>query len=111
MEIQPVNLTELFGISLGMLTVLIPLLALALRFSVKPLVETLIHAGVLKAAAPQADGAAPKELARLERRVLELEQEVAKLKGPRRPELVAVDLGVGSQVEQTPVLERVERVR
>jgi len=108
MEIQPVNLTELFGISLGMLTVLIPLMALALRFSVKPLVETLVHAGVLKASTPQADGAAPKELARLERRVLELEQEVAKLKGPRRPELVAVDPAVASQVDgPTGVLERV----
>ena len=110
MEFQPVNLTDVMGMSLGMLVLLIPIFGLTLRFSVKPLVEALIRAGVLKASQPQtaADGAGQKELARLERRVLELEQEVAKLKGPKRPELAAVDQGVDDEVGRGPALERVQ---
>ncbi|MEW6434841.1 MAG: hypothetical protein AB1730_25350 [Myxococcota bacterium] len=48
-----------------------------MRFAAKPLVEAPVGSGMLTRAAPPASEA---ELGRLQRRVLELEQQVAKLK-------------------------------
>ena len=77
MDLEPVNLTELVGVTLGLLTILIPIFGVTLRFAAKPLVDALVQSGMLtRAAQPAADG----ELGRLQRRVLELEQQVAKLK-------------------------------
>lgn len=77
MDFQPVNLVELMGVTLGMLVVLIPVAGVTLRFAAKPLVEALVSSGMLHRSAQPANEA---ELGRLQRRVLELEQQVAKLK-------------------------------
>lgn len=77
MDLQPVNLTEVIGVTLGMLVVLIPIAGATIRFAAKPLVDALVHSGLLSRS-PQATNDA--ELGRLQRRVLELEQQVAKLK-------------------------------
>lgn len=77
MDLQPVNLTEVIGVTLGMLVVLIPIAGATIRFAAKPLVDALVHSGLLSRSGQPANDA---ELARLQRRVLELEQQVAKLK-------------------------------
>lgn len=74
MEFQPVDLTELMGVVLGMMVVLIPIMGFTLRFAARPLVEALLQSGLLNRTSPGTDGA---ELARLGRRVLELEQALA----------------------------------
>ena len=76
MEIQPVNLPELAGVVMGMMMVLIPIMGATIRFAAKPLVEALALSGVLQRPAVSA----PVENGMLERRVLELEQELSKLK-------------------------------
>lgn len=75
MEIQPVNLTELMGLVLGMMVVLIPIMGATVRFAAKPLVEALLQSGLLS---PRTTS--DSELGRLSRRVLELEQELARRK-------------------------------
>jgi cell division protein FtsB len=85
MEIQPVDLKELVGVTLGLLIVLIPIMGATVRFAAKPLVDALVQTGLLARSVP---GSRDAELERLARRVLELEQQVEKLK----PELVS---GVG----------------
>ena len=77
MEFQPIDLPELLGIVLGMMTVLIPISGLTLRFAAKPLIDALLQSGLL-GSNRSSDGG---ELGRLSRRVLELEQEMAKQKG------------------------------
>ena len=72
MEIQPVNLTELAGVVMGTLIVLIPIMGATARFAAKPLVDALLQSGLLGNRAPTSD----VELGRLSRRVLELEQEL-----------------------------------
>jgi hypothetical protein len=83
MEFRPVDVKDLIGISVGMLVVLIPVIGLTIRFAAKPLVDSLISAGVL--GTPQAraalEGPTRRELELMARRMLELEQEVARLKG------------------------------
>lgn len=77
MEIQPVNLNEIVGVTLGMLVVLIPVLGATIRFAARPLVEALMQAGVI---GPRTLAANEAELGRLSRRVLELEQELSRRK-------------------------------
>jgi hypothetical protein len=76
MEFRPVDLPELVGVVMGMMMVLIPIMGATLRFAAKPLVEALAMSGILQrpALVPESDAG------RLERRVLELEQELSKLK-------------------------------
>lgn len=77
MDLQPVNLTEVIGVTLGMLVVLVPITGVTLRFAAKPLVDALVQSGLL---ARPAERASEPDVARLQRRVLELEQQVAKLR-------------------------------
>ena len=77
MEIQPVNLNEIVGVTLGMLVVLIPIFGATIRFAARPLVEALLQAGVID---PRTQAATESELGRLSRRVLELEQELQRRK-------------------------------
>ena len=77
MEIQPVNLNEIVGVTLGMLVVLIPIMGATVRFAARPLVEALLQAGVI---GPRTQAATDSELGRLSRRVLELEQELQRRK-------------------------------
>ena len=93
MEIQPVDLTALAGIILGSLVVLIPVMGATARFAAKPLIDALVQSGLFTRSQPAADS----DLGRLSRRVLELEQELARLKGPavideRAPEAQPVEL-------------------
>lgn len=87
MELEPVNLVEVIGVTLGMVAVLMPIAGLTLRFALKPIVDAM----------PRAEQTRDAELARLQRRVLELEQHVAKL---------PVD-GVASLDDGRPGLRRV----
>lgn len=77
MEFQPIDLTATLGVVLGMMVVLIPITGLTLRFAAKPLIDALLQSGLLGANRAADSG----ELGRLSRRVLELEQELAKQKG------------------------------
>ncbi len=77
MEFQPIDLTATLGVVLGMMVVLIPITGLTLRFAAKPLIDALLQSGLL-GGNRSSDSA---ELSRLSRRVLELEQELAKQKG------------------------------
>ena len=65
-----------------------------LRFAIKPLVDALIQAGVL---GPR-NQPNEVELGRLSRRVLELEQEVARLKSPPLPAVTDERVGEGPGV-------------
>ena len=78
MEIQPVDLSALTAIVLGSLVVLIPIMGATARFAAKPLIDALVQSGLFTRTQPTADS----DLGRLSRRVLELEQELARLKGP-----------------------------
>jgi hypothetical protein len=91
MEFQPVDLKELIGIVGGMLVVLIPVMGATIRFSAKPLIELLTQTGVIGSTAGRSAQEAPskKEHELLARRVLELEQELSKVKALRAPEPLA----------------------
>jgi hypothetical protein len=91
MEFQPVDLQAVIGIIGGMLMVLIPVMGATIRFSAKPLIELLTQTGVIGSAAARATLEAPskKEHELLARRVLELEQELAKVKALKAPEPLA----------------------
>ncbi|MDP2274847.1 MAG: hypothetical protein Q8N23_16940 [Archangium sp.] len=77
MEFQPIDLTATLGVVLGMMVVLIPITGLTLRFAAKPLIDALLQSGLL-GGSRSSDSA---ELGRLSRRVLELEQALAKQQG------------------------------
>ncbi len=80
MEIQPVDLTALAAVVLGSMVVLIPIMGATLRFAGRPLIEALLQSGLIgRQQQPSVDQA---ELARLTRRVLELEQALAAQKNP-----------------------------
>jgi hypothetical protein len=81
MEIQPVDLTALAAVVLGSMVVLIPIMGATLRFAGRPLIEALLQSGLIgrQQQQPSVDQA---ELARLTRRVLELEQALAAQKNP-----------------------------
>ena len=71
-EFLPVDMTQLVAVVLGCMIPLIFVLGITMRFAAKPLVEAL---GKLRE-----NGAPAKELEVLSRRVLELEQEVLRLR-------------------------------
>ena len=71
-EFLPVDMTQLVAVVLGCMIPLIFVLGITMRFAAKPLVEAL---GKLRV-----NGAPAKELEVLSRRVLELEQEVLRLR-------------------------------
>lgn len=105
MEFQPVDLKDLIGMSIAMLVVLIPVIGLTIRFAAKPLVDALIAAGVIgnQQARAAADAPTRREVDLMARRMLELEQEVARLKGGLQP--------VASYEEGAPVARPVELQR
>jgi len=71
-DFLPVDVTQLVGVALGCMIPLIFVLGITMRFAAKPLVEAL---GKLRE-----NGAPARELDMLSRRVLELEQEVLRLR-------------------------------
>jgi len=110
-EFLPIDLPELIGISLSMLLVLIPVIGATIRFAGKPFVEALLKLGVGNVLDPArslpADAASQRDVEMLSRRVLELEQELTKLKGGRGQMLAIAD--VTGDVE--PERRGVERIR
>ncbi|HSP20256.1 MAG TPA: hypothetical protein VLQ79_12120 [Myxococcaceae bacterium] len=72
-EFLPVDVVQLVGVALGCMIPLIFVVGITMRFAAKPLVEAL---GKLRE-----NGAPARELEVLGRRVLELEQEVLRLRG------------------------------
>lgn len=71
-DFLPVNVTELVAAVLALMIPLVAVIGFTIRFAAKPLVEAL---GKLRE-----NGAPAKELEVLSRRVLELEQEVLRLR-------------------------------
>lgn len=71
-EFLPVDMTQLVAVVLGCMIPLVFVVGITMRFAAKPLVEAL---GKLRE-----NGAPAKELEVLSRRVLELEQEVLRLR-------------------------------
>jgi len=71
-DFLPVNVTELVAAVLALLIPLVAVIGFTIRFAAKPLVEAL---GKLRE-----NGAPAKELEVMSRRVLELEQEVLRLR-------------------------------
>lgn len=108
-EFLPIDLTQLVGISMSMLLVLIPVIGATVRFAGKPFVEALLKLGVGHVFEPRGamDPGTANEVARLSRRVLELEQEVDKLKGLSARQIVAVADVVGDGLAEHPELKRV----
>lgn len=70
-QVQPIDLTAIVAIIMGMLTILIPIAGLTARFALKPLVESLAN---LMASRELTDA-----LQMTERRVALLEQQVESL--------------------------------
>jgi hypothetical protein len=100
-EVIPIDVPAIFGITLGMLVILIPVLGVTIRYAVKPVLEALQRSGVIGAAQTAAAPAVEKNVELLSRRLLELEQEVAKLKGQAPRHLVIDPLAVnGASVEE-----------
>ena len=83
-EFLPVDVTQLVAVVLGCLIPLIFVVGITMRFAAKPLVEAL---GKLRE-----NGAPARDVEMLSRRVLELEQEVLRLRS-------------GSVATDTPALE------
>jgi hypothetical protein len=71
-EFLPVDVTQLVAVALGCMIPLIFVVGITMRFAAKPLVEAL---GKLRE-----NGAPAREVELLSRRVLELEQEVLRLR-------------------------------
>ena len=69
MQVLPVDLSAILGITLGLMTVLIPIAGFTLRFALKPVVEAL-------AVAWSARNSSREELALLEKRLALLEREL-----------------------------------
>lgn len=86
MDMRPVDFAELIGVSGGILIVLVPIIGATIKFAAKPLVDSLIAAGVI---GPKKGG--EEDLARLSRRVLELEQEVQSMKRMSLPPVSSVE--------------------
>ena len=72
-EFLPVDVTQLVAVALGCLIPLIFVLGITMRFAAKPLVEALSKL--------RENGAPARDVEMLSRRVLELEQEVLRLRG------------------------------
>jgi hypothetical protein len=92
-EVMPIDLPAVLGISLGMMLFIIPVLGATVRWAIKPVLEALLQVGVIgPGSRGQALPGGEAKVERLERRVLELEQEVEKLKtAPALPAHVSVD--------------------
>ncbi len=100
LSVVPIDVPQLVAVSMSMLFLLIPAVGLTIRFAARPLVEALSKLGF-----GQQDGKlSTSELERLSRRVLELEQEVARLKGR-----TAAGLAVG--LEDSLPVRRAEQLR
>lgn len=84
-EFLPVDMTQLVAVVLGCMIPLIFVVGITMRFAAKPLVEAL---GKLRE-----NGAPAKELEVLSRRVLELEQEVLRLRAPQGSGAQALEPG------------------
>jgi len=84
-DFLPVNVTELAAAVLALMIPLVAVVGFTIRFAAKPLVEAL---GKLRE-----NGAPAKELEVLSRRVLELEQEVLRLRGSQAPSAPALEPG------------------
>ena len=109
-EFLPIDLAQLIGISMSMLLVLIPVIGATIRFAGKPFVEALLKLGVGQVFDPArslpADAASQKDVELLSRRVLELEQELNKLKGRGQVVAIADVTGDGEAARRA-----VERIR
>jgi hypothetical protein len=75
MEFKPVDLPELIGTMMGVSIPLMAVIGLVLRFALKPLIEAMAKARPENVTSGNGSEA---ELARLSRRVLELEQALGK---------------------------------
>ncbi len=84
-EFLPVDVTSLVGVALGCMIPLIFVLGITMRFAAKPLVEALSKL--------RENGAPARELEMLSRRVLELEQEVLRLRASQGPSAPALEPG------------------
>jgi hypothetical protein len=87
-EFLPVDVVQLVAVALGCMIPLIFVVGITMRFAAKPLVEAL---GKLRE-----NGAPARELEVLSRRVLELEQEVLRLRGAQLPASSTAALEPGS---------------
>jgi hypothetical protein len=76
MEFRPIDLPELIGITLGILTLLIPVTGVTLRFALRPLVEAL--------GLGRAHRATAEQIAVLEKRIALIERQM-----DLRPQLAA----------------------
>jgi len=84
-EFLPVDMTQLVAVVLGCMIPLVFVVGITMRFAAKPLVEAL---GKLRE-----NGAPAKDLEVLSRRVLELEQEVLRLRASQGPGAPALEPG------------------
>lgn len=82
-EFLPVDVVQLVAVALGCMIPLIFVVGITMRFAAKPLVEAL---GKLRE-----NGAPARELEVLSRRVLELEQEVLRLRGGQAPAVPSLE--------------------
>jgi hypothetical protein len=84
----PVDLTSVLGVTLGLMTVLIPIAGFTLRFALKPIVEAMIMA--------RNRGASRDEISILEKRIALLERELELRRLPQVTETPAVGASVPS---------------
>jgi hypothetical protein len=84
-EFLPVDMTQLVAVVLGCMIPLVFVVGITMRFAAKPLVEAL---GKLRE-----NGAPAKDLEVLSRRVLELEQEVLRLRASQGTGAPALEPG------------------
>jgi hypothetical protein len=75
MQVEPIDLTAITAIVMGMLVVLIPIAGLTLRFAIKPITESV--------AKLRESGMEREKVDLLERRMALLEQELHGLEGMR----------------------------
>lgn len=86
MEILPVDLTAVLGVTLGMMTVLIPIAGFTLRFALKPVVEAIALA--------RSRGTSREEISLLEKRIALLERELELRRLPAVSEAPSVGASV-----------------
>lgn len=105
-EFLPIDLAQLIGVSMSLLLILIPVIGATVRFAGKPFVEALLKLGVGQVfdsnRSLPADLASQKDVELLSRRVLELEQELNRLKGRGQGLAIAGVTGDG-ELERRPL--------
>ncbi len=69
MEVLPVNITDVIGITMGMLIVLIPIAGVTLRFAIKPIAEAMARI--------RESQSASQELGVMQQRIDLLEQQIS----------------------------------